>query len=66
MKTCVFGTRVYKAAKAELFDIAEPLKIGMLNQVVNEFILYRDEPIHRVVNDFLFVQNLQEKLAYYT
>lgn len=56
-------TRIYKVGKAELFNVAKPLKIRMLNNVKHQVIGDGDKPINGVINDFLFVQNRCKKLA---
>ncbi len=58
MKPGMQSARVNKIAEAQLFYIPQPLKVRMLNQVMDQITLYGDESVDRVVNDFLFIQSI--------
>ena len=60
MKSSVLCSRVDQVAKPQLLNVTQSLEEGVLNQIMDQFMLNRDEPIHRVVNDFLFVQSIGE------
>jgi len=46
--------RIYKVRKAQLFDAAQPLKIWMLDDIEDQFIVHRDKTIYRIVEYFSF------------
>ena len=60
MKTSMLCSWVHQVAQPQLLNVTQPLKVRVLNQIIDQFILNGDETIHRVVNDFLFVQSIGE------
>jgi hypothetical protein len=55
MKSGVQGTGINEVCKSKLFDSPEPLKVRMINEVVNNFEGYGYEPVDRVVKDLQLV-----------
>jgi hypothetical protein len=55
MESCVKRTRVNKVCQAKLLDPPEPLKIGMVNEIVNNFERDGYETVNRVVEDLQLV-----------
>jgi hypothetical protein len=49
------GSRVYIACKAQLPDIAEPLKPGMTYKVKNEIARQSDKTVYGVIDDLSLV-----------
>ena len=47
---------VYQVRHAQLFDIAQTLKVRMLNKVKYQFCWDADKTVYRIVYDFLFIQ----------
>jgi len=43
--------------------VAQPLKPGVLNNIEYQFAPYPDEPVHRVVDDFLLIQEFRIKVT---
>jgi hypothetical protein len=50
--------RVYKVGKAELFDMTEPLKVRVGDDVEQQLAFDGYETIDRVVDDLIFIQGL--------
>jgi len=59
VKPGVQRTGVDKMCHSELFDVPQPLKIGMGNQVKDQLRGYINESVDRIIYDFLFVQSLK-------
>ena len=57
VKACVQGTWINQVRHAQLFDVAQPLKIRMLHQVEYQFGWDADKTVNRIVDNFLFVQD---------
>jgi len=56
VKTGMQRAGVNQVRHAQLFDIAQTLKVRMLNKVKYQLGRDTDEPVNRVVNDLLFIQ----------
>ena len=55
MKAGVLRAWVNQIAEAKLLDVPKPLKIRMLDQIIDQLAADGDEPVNGVVDDFLFV-----------
>ena len=56
MKAGMQRAGVYQVRHAQLFDIAQPLKIRVLYQIEYQLRGDTDESVYRIVYDLLFVQ----------
>ncbi len=55
VKARVERPRVHEVCEPQLFDPAQPLKVGVLDDVEHELRRSGNEPVYRVVEDFLLV-----------
>lgn len=46
---------INQITQPKLLNVAQALKIGVLNDVINQLVSDGDEAINRIVDDFLFV-----------
>ena len=56
---------IYQVRHAQLFNIAQTLEIGMLDQVEHQLRGNADKPVNRVVYDLLFIQwcNISQQMC---
>jgi lysophospholipase L1-like esterase len=57
MKTCVKSAGINDIGQAKLPYPPEPLKIRMVDQIVEQIRRDRYKPVDRIVNNFPFIQN---------
>ena len=57
METGMQSAGVNQMGHPQLFNVAQALKVWVIYQVIHQFGWYADEPVNRVVYDFLFVQS---------
>jgi hypothetical protein len=55
LKSAVIGTGINKICKAQLLDVPEALKPGMLNNIKNNVARYTDKSIYRIVYDLALI-----------
>lgn len=55
MEPRVQSTWVNETCKTQLFDLAQTLKEGMLDDFEDQIIRNGDKTIDRIINDFVFV-----------
>ena len=56
MKAGMQRTGIYQVGHAQLLDITQALKEGVLNQIKHQLGWDTDETVNRVVYNFLFIQ----------
>jgi hypothetical protein len=54
MESGMQSTRINERGQSELLDTSQPLKPGMVNHCQNQGVIDGDEPIQRVIDDFIF------------
>ena len=59
VKTGMQSPRIDQMCHSQLFDIPQPLKIRMRNQIKYQGRWYSYEPVNRVIYYFLFIQGCQ-------
>ena len=56
LETRVHGARINVIRQSKLFDMPQPLKVRMWNNVEDQVAWNGDETIDRIVDDFLFIR----------
>ena len=56
MSACMNSPRVHQFGKAQLPDVPHPLNVGVLQQFENHIAFDGNEPVYRIIDDFIFVQ----------
>ena len=46
---------INQLGQAQLTDVPHALQKRVLNKAEHQLILYRDEPVYRIINDFIFI-----------
>ena len=55
MKTCMLCTWIHQITQPKLLNVAQALKIGVLDDIIDQLASNGYEAINRIVDDFLFV-----------
>ena len=64
VKAVVHGPGVDQVGKPELADPSQTLNVGVVHEVKTQRVLNGDEPVNRIVQDFMFVVIRHELRAY--
>jgi len=56
VKTSMQSAGINQVRHAQLFDVSQPLKIGVCYQVEDQFGWDGDKAVYRIVYNFLFIQ----------
>jgi hypothetical protein len=65
LKPGVLCPRVHKLSQAQLFNVSEPLKVRMRDNVKKQVTFDGDKPVNGIVDDFLFVYGGQMRLNFF-